>query len=376
VRIPKFWEIDPDPVANQEQESLFLRQAPSGRGSYSFREPKAIGQDILLIWTENWRTPQDDSRTEIRYQLRGRDGTLVKDSAALQPVEPDTTAGHDDYSPNSILSGGGGKVWIAYDHFKTAVGRYTVNYLILGADGNMWKGPVETTAARYFNFCDRDGYIWATEGDKFFALNPDDTITYGPRTPAWIPNQNVGCIAALVETDGYRLYDRWSPQTIQINVPSDVKADCIELFDLNMWNNDLHAANLRIKKGDTVVWSQTGQFTGHATVDLPPGTLPEGGNVLTATQDDFLGGHVLFTFPYVLPPPPPFRVTEILKSAAAMIQFTWNSESGKTYTVLSSTDLLEQTWNEEATVPSQGETTTWVDLNATSPAKFYKVRRN
>jgi hypothetical protein len=73
----------------------------------------------------------------------------------------------------------------------------------------------------------------------------------------------------------------------------------MELFDLNLWDNELHPANLTLKKGNTVVWSQPGQFTGHTTADIP-GVLDEGQNLLMMTQDDFLGGQVLITFPYTV----------------------------------------------------------------------------
>ena len=64
-----------------------------------------------------------------------------------------------------------------------------------------------------------------------------------------------------------------------------------------MWGNYLHPANINLKIGDTLVWSQSGQFTAHTSVSLS-GKISKGPNVFTLTQDDFLGGQVLITFPY------------------------------------------------------------------------------
>jgi hypothetical protein len=115
---------------------------------------------------------------------------------------------------------------------------------------------------------------------------------------AWSPNQTVGSIGAAVQFDGYRLFDRWSPQTVGVDVPADAKPAIMQVLDLNLWNNDLHPANVTIRNGPETVWSQQGKFTGQAQVDVS-GTLRAGPNLLTLTQDDLLGGQVLVTFPYV-----------------------------------------------------------------------------
>jgi len=161
----------------------------------------------------------------------------------------------------------------------------------------VWKGPIQTSAQRNFNFCDSDGLIWASENGQFFALNANDTTNVPPRAGAWTPNQQVGAIAASVDNDGYRLYDRWSPQSTSVDVPLAAMPATMEIYDLNLWSNDLHTANIIVQNGSNTVWSQTGQFTGRVSVAVS-GQFNEGQNILTLTQNDFLGGQVLITFPY------------------------------------------------------------------------------
>ena len=258
----------------------------------------SIGENVLFLWEREWETNNGDDRIQIVYQIRNSSGEIVKAETELVSVLSDSEEKDDRYQVNSVTTDNEGKVWISYLHEQSGVSTQHF-YVILGSDGEIWEGPFLTIGNRAFNFSDREGKIWAEEGGQFFVLNNDNTIEVEPRTPAWIPTQAVGNIAAHVMSDGYRLYDRWSPQLIVIDVPSGVNANSMELYDLNLWENDLHPANLNLKKGDTPIWSQSGQFTGHTTVDVP-GTLSEGANVLMMTQDDFSGGQVLVTFPYGL----------------------------------------------------------------------------
>ncbi|MDP2897297.1 MAG: hypothetical protein Q8Q12_12215 [bacterium] len=334
---------------------------------------KRVGKNLALLFEHSWETAEGDNREEVLYQVRDTNGVLVKQSESLNPpLLPDSVEMDDEYEfEQNDLTDNEGKLWMTIEHFRPDQW-YKWYYCVIKADGNVWeKGLIERPNRRYFDFCDRDGYVWIREEAFFAALNPDDTVHYGPRTVSFIPNQNVGSIAASVWQDGYRLYDRWSPQTLEINVPTGVNADSIELFDLNVWANDLHPANVKIKKAATLVWSQSGQFTGHTTVDLPSGTLAEGGNVLTATQDDFLGGQVLFTFPYVPPPP---EITEVSRPDAGTVRLTWKSYPGKTYIVQSCVNLVPDSWTQKATVPSAGETTTWSETIGTSRMRFYRVQ--
>jgi hypothetical protein len=261
----------------------------------------SIGENVLILWQRTWPTSTSYKyrRTEIRYQIRDSSGSIVvKDTATLPfTLAPDSQPIHDEFlRDGNLLTDAKGKVWIPVRHSPSSQ-KY---YVVVGTDGNIWRGPVQTTTKRVFHFCDKDGYIWATEGGQFFVLNDDDTIAVAPRTVAWIPNQDVGSIAALVDSDDYRLYDRWSPQFIGIDVPSGICPNSMELFDLNLWDNELHTADVNLMKGNTPVWSQDGQFTGHMTVDVS-GIINEGVNIFTMTQNDFLGGQVLTTFPYTIP---------------------------------------------------------------------------
>jgi len=260
-----------------------------------------IGENVLLIWVRKWKTADGYRREEINYEVRDGTGGIVRLKTALISVLPDEIQKDDKYkySTSQVLTDNNGKVWISITHTQTGQADEYF-YVVLGTDGSIWKGPIQRPSLRTFSFCDRDGYIWTTEGGQFLVLNDDDTTAVAQRVAAYIPNQHIGNIAASVAQDGYRLYDRWSPQIVGIDMPSSVNANSMHLFALNLWDNDLNTADPNLMKGDTPVWSHSGQFTGHTTIDVS-GILNEGQNILTMTQDDFLGGQVLVTFPYVIP---------------------------------------------------------------------------
>ncbi|MFQ5495635.1 MAG: putative metal-binding motif-containing protein, partial [Phycisphaerae bacterium] len=115
-----------------------------------------------------------------------------------------------------------------------------------------------------------------------------------------------GTVDALVSfnsdgSDGsYRIFDRFSSATLQIDVPQNAAPESMELFDLDKWGNDLHPSDLVVSTGNTVLWSGNGLFTGHVSVDLGD-LLPAGRHLLTLRQEDLLGGQVLLTFPYGVP---------------------------------------------------------------------------
>ncbi len=258
-----------------------------------------IENSVLLLWTRYWYTlSYDRPREQIMYQIRDINGNTVKTTTELSPpLLSDAIDKEDRYGINSILTDNSGKVWLSYYHIQS--GQSTeYHYVIIGTNGNIWKGPIQTISTRNFSYCDKDGYVWATEGGQFFVLNDDDTEAVPPRSEVWIPNQSVGLIAASVTNDGYRLYDRWSPQLIEIDVPSGTSSRSMELFSLNLWENALNPSNINLIKGTETIWSQSGPFTGKVTVDVT-GSLRRGENILTLTQDEFLGGQVLITFPYI-----------------------------------------------------------------------------
>ncbi|NVM20461.1 MAG: hypothetical protein HWN68_01600 [Desulfobacterales bacterium] len=296
------WFVLHDSDGNEIVPRTVFESVPrTNSGDLNCKFVRTLGTKTVFLFNHYWETTTGpDDRKEIRYQVRDANGAIVKASTTLNPpLLPDTLEKNDEYQFTSALTDNEGKVWVSFEHYQSDQ-PYEYYYSIIGPDGNIWKGPVLLSGGRQFVFCDKDGYIWAREGGNLLVLNDDDTLAFPARQNAYLPNQNIGVISAFVDSngDGYRLYDRWSPQLIQIDVPAGADTNSMELFDLNLWDNDLHPSNVNLKKGDTSVWSHSGQFTGYTTVDMS-GTLSQGLNVFTMTQDDFMGGQVLVTFPYV-----------------------------------------------------------------------------
>ena len=265
---------------------------------------RTLGDNIVFLFTEFWETDKGDDRQAVKYQVRDSNGNLVKTTASFNPtLLPDDTEQDDAYYLSSALTDNDGKVWVSYERDTSGPDEYY--YSIIASNGTIWKGPIQLTNERRFEFCDRDGYIWTNEDGALLVLNNDDTIAIPARSNSYWPKQNVGSFAVCRDNSGnwYRLYDRWTPAILSIEVPVGVDSSPMELIDLNLWDNDLHPANLTLNKGDTSVWNQSGQFTGHTSADMS-GIIDVGSNILTMAQYDFLGGQVFVTFPYSLTPTP------------------------------------------------------------------------
>jgi len=69
----------------------------------------------------------------------------------------------------------------------------------------------------------------------------------------------------------------------------------------------------------------------------------------------------------------PFKVVKVLRPSNGNVELTWNSRPGDTYTIWSRLDLCRGDWLMEATIPSQGKSTTWTDQNTAPTSKFYRV---
>lgn len=68
-------------------------------------------------------------------------------------------------------------------------------------------------------------------------------------------------------------------------------------------------------------------------------------------------------------------VTRVHLNQDGGLQLTWTSEPNCTYTVWSSNNLLADKWPQEATIPSQGATTSWTDTTPSGRTKFYRVEK-
>ena len=64
---------------------------------------------------------------------------------------------------------------------------------------------------------------------------------------------------------------------------------------------------------------------------------------------------------------------EITKTPSGEIQLKWSSRPGESYIIWSCADLCGGGWNEETTIPSQGNSTTWTGPETSSPCKFYRI---
>ncbi|GEM_PF-967801 len=92
---------------------------------------------------------------------------------------------------------------------------------------------------------------------------------------------------------------------------------------------------------------------------------------LTASQFDFS----LFKVEVVdaVVPVEPFNITEVQHLPPASLKLTWESVNGKTYHVLSTTDLSSGSWTTNATVVATGASTSFTNTPNSDTQRFFRV---
>jgi len=268
--------------------------ASSTTTNFSVKNAVQLGVYIVLAWHESWITPGGDDREEAKYQVRDATGGLVCATTTIETVWPDSSNKNDYVEMAEAKTDKSGKVWISY--YRDRQGLPTsYKYLILDTSGGIWKGPVQTSSERDFMFCDRDGKIWATEGGQLLPMNDNDTAASYPRQCSLYPYDTVRTVAVYTDLDGYRLFDRWTPASLHIDLPIGIEPGYMKAIDLDMWSNELHCAGISVNNGGSNVWSYSGTFSNTAAIEVR-GKLNAGINLLAVSQNDFLGGQIMFTF--------------------------------------------------------------------------------
>jgi hypothetical protein len=265
------------------------------------------------------------------------------------------------------------------DH--TVLGSYTLCYNVSDSSGN----PAEEKM-RAVNVVDTTAPLITLSGDNPLTLEVGTPCT----EPGYAATDNYdGDITGQVEVAGTVDHTLLGSYTLRYNVsdssgnPAKEKTRTVSVVDTTAPMITLEGDDpLRLKVGTEYV------EPGYIAVDNYDGDIAEqvivtglvdhttvGAYTLTYNVSDSSGNPALektrtvnvvgTTF---------FEVMEIFEVAVGIVQLRWASEPGATYIVWSRAGLADgYTWKEEATVPSEGETTTWTDSEMPSPSKFYRI---
>jgi len=146
--------------------------------------------------------------------------------------------------------------------------------------------------------------------------------------------------------------------------------------DLYVGGTFANAGGIRVNhiaRWDGANWSALGSGTS-GEVDalaVSGGALCVGGNFTTAGQNQsaYFG---------IWHPPgsvPVFLEAGVIFSPDEIIVITWNSQTGQTYQVFSTTDLSQPFTALSGLIPSTGSTTSYTNSSASSNARFFRVQQ-
>ncbi len=249
--------------------------------------------NVIIIFGDSWQTEENDDRSNLCFQIRESDGTLIKPTTIINPPLLDETIEEDDaYHLGSAITDVLGRVWISYVHDIKGNEYF---YIVLNTDGSVINGPNQTDAVREFKIVDRDGYVWATEGGSIYLLDQDLNEQVFSNQSMPIPNQNVGNILANVNYDNYRIFDRWSSNIFAVNINDKTQTNGMELFSLPI-NEDIQLENVSIGANGNNLYYNEEPLPEYTEVSLAD-KISLGSNTFSIAQSSLLGGDLIISFP-------------------------------------------------------------------------------
>ena len=262
------------------------------------------GAHVWCLYHRYWEAKRDvanlgqPERSAMYAKAINLDGSIYKDEflVSTAPLGESTDA-QQEWDATSCLVDGSGKLWISlqlYSKSPGAASTTTFYYKILNSDGSTYVGLTVTSNPRCFLFCDSDGLIWAVENGTTYLLRNDNSVV-ATQAGGLVPNQSVGAAAASVATDGYRLYDRWSPMSFSVNPPDGTTVGSMLLFGVDDTGQGVVVSNLRLSSNSIPVWSGSGSLADPVSIDIMS-TLASGNSSFSLAQDNYFGGGVLITF--------------------------------------------------------------------------------
>ena len=258
-----------------------------------------IGNELLFVWQRWWSTPNGDDRRIIQSQVRDYSGILtVQTSTITTDFLPDATNKDDEYHITSSIIDRKGIVWMIFER-STDYESDRYYRIAIKSDKSIHKSLTLTHQDRQLLYNDRDNYIWQSYYDnnqyKCSIIDENENNILNPRDGFLTPNQDFNSVSARSGYTSYQIFDRWNPIEFEIEAPNIV-IDSMELFDLDIWNNDFHPSNIEIVANNNVLFQNSGKYTSYNKFNVS-GKINQGSNILKLSQTDVLGGQLLINFP-------------------------------------------------------------------------------
>jgi hypothetical protein len=106
----------------------------------------------------------------------------------------------------------------------------------------------------------------------------------------------------------------------------------------------------------------------NSALDKPPGFDLDGNLRVAFGEHSFTVDMGAYEYNSV-----PFTIIEIARTGSSQVRIVWNSQPSDTYTVWSRDDVSVGPWLSRTTLPSQGATTEWTDMEALPQMRCYRV---
>jgi len=277
---------------------------PGGLIEPSFDEvfDPLIGQDgrVWSFYSRSWNASptNDHTRMQLYVTIFNPDGSVFLAETPLLPAPADPSLNRFDgrfFSCEPLLDNDG-KAWISLTtNDSTQLNYY---YSVFNPDGSVFKEQIPTDAGRAFHFIDSDGYIWASEADQRFLLTADDSLAHAEWSVGMLtPTQSFGLRAVQLASDYYQVFDRWSAQSVRVDVPTGLDVETLQVIDVDKFGQGARAEDLVVAKEGTTLGSISGQIPAVSEIDVSGQMASGQTHTLEFSQAGLLGGEIIATFP-------------------------------------------------------------------------------
>ena len=289
-----FTIIDKD--GNVVKENLEYYTKENGHSLYNEGCFKIGNNNVLVLFEDNWETPDRDDRGNICFQIRSNSGEVIRATTILNPALADENSDiQDEYQVDDVIIDNIGRVWISYEHdFGSETHEY---FVVLDASGNIIHGPIKMNSDMDFYVCDKDNYIWTERGGVIHLYDSDFNEYKFNLQNITIPNQIHGDLVARVDYYEYKLFDRWSSVDFNINNESELNIDKFQLFHLP-YNDDVLLKDVQVKLNNQEIVNISNIFPTFYESEFN-GLASNTTSTFSFSQKSLLGGSLVLTFPLV-----------------------------------------------------------------------------
>ncbi len=284
-------------TGEQIKDFTLLFDTPEDHSSKIEEVYSSLSGKAYVIIHHNWRTDLSERRSELILKILNADGGGTVHIVNLGlPLESDLVDFDDEYELMESTIDNQGRLWMLINH------EYSSNpdkhfLVVVDNNGNLVTNPIETSIDD-LGVCDKEGRLWAEDGDLTVIF--DEDLTYQSYLGGYAPPKKAGNFLVNYSDDWYEVFDNESPYQFDINWNGLGNIDTCQFINTN--------TGLNISEPNVLVNSKLAFEYENIIDSVLSFSLKDyifnGLNTLSVEQSSPVGGSMFISFPVERNTPP------------------------------------------------------------------------